>query len=580
MRSGWELAPGNLAAETGERRGARVLRRLAVRRHGVVFWVTMWAAAAAAELLALIPVFDGEVTGPDAVFILGMGTFMACGLIAWRRRPDNNIGRLMTATGYAGLIYPLLSQLDAPLMTTAGGLLVSAWVIGYVALLLSFPTAGRLETTVDRLVVGAFVLTMLVLQFTWLLFLDVDGNLLLVDPDAELARAIDDAREWLTGAASLAASTVIAVRWHAASRPQRKALLPSVVGAVSGVLFSVQLVEGLVAPPESELLFWVTNCILLLVPAAYLVGLLRSRLARSGLADLFLELRTMRGEQLRAALARALGDPSLEIVHGAVLPESGRSVVPIERDGEQLATLVYDASLDDDPELVDAVAAAAAIALEQERLHEESQARLAELRASRERLVAAGDEERRRLERNLHDGAQQRLVAVALQLQLIQSRIRRDPAMAEELTSAAAAELALSIEELRELARGIHPAVLDRGLAPALHALASRSPVPAVVSYDAPAQLPKQVELAAYFVASEALANVAKYARASAVDVRVTTNGSGLVIEIADDGVGGAIVDGGTGLRGLTDRVEALDGRLRVSSPPGAGTIVRAELPC
>jgi hypothetical protein len=413
--TGWELAPDSLAAPAGERRGTRVLRRLAVREHGVAFWVALWAAAAALELIALIPVFDGDVTGADAVFIAGMGAFMACGLAAWRRRPDNHSGRLMTATGVAGLIYPILSQLDAPLTTTVAALFVSAWVIGYVALLLSFPTAGRLERTIDRLVVGAFVLTMIVLQFTWLLFLDVDGNLLLVHPDAELARAIDDAREWLTGAASLAASAVIAARWHAASRPQRKALLPSVVGGVSGVLFSVQLVEGLVAPPESQLLFWVTNCVLLLVPAAYLFGLLRSRLARSGLADLFLELRTMHGEQLRAALARALGDPSLEIVHGAASPAraDGRSVAPIERDGEQIAALVYDASLDDDPELVETVSAAASIALEYERLHEESQARLAELRASRERLVAAGDEERRRLERNLHDGAQQRLVAVA-----------------------------------------------------------------------------------------------------------------------------------------------------------------------
>ena len=175
-----------------------------------------------------------------------------------------------------------------------------------------------------------------------------------------------------------------------------------------------------------------------------------------------------------------------------------------------VAALIYDVSLDDDPELVEAVSAAAGIALDNERLHEESQARLAELRASRQRLVAAGDEERRRLERNLHDGAQQRLVAVALQLKLIQSRIRRDPAMAEQLVSAAAEELALSLAELRELARGIHPAVLGNGLAPALDALAARAPGPARVSYDAPERLPQPVELAAYFVASEALANVAK----------------------------------------------------------------------
>ena len=171
-------------------------------------------------------------------------------------------------------------------------------------------------------------------------------------------------------------------------------------------------------------------------------------------------------------------------------------------------------------------------------------------------------------------------MSVALQLRLIQSRIRRDPAMAEQLVESAAGELALSLEELRELARGIHPAVLDNGLAAALGSLASRSPVAATVSYDAPERLPQPVELAAYFVASEALANVAKYARATAVDVRVESNGAAVTIAIADDGVGGASPDGGSGLRGLADRVEALGGRLRVASPPGAGTVVTAELPC
>ena len=217
--------------------------------------------------------------------------------------------------------------------------------------------------------------------------------------------------------------------------------------------------------------------------------------------------------------------------------------------------------------------------LETERLHEESQARLAELRASRKRLVAAGDEERRRLERNLHDGAQQRIVAVTLQLRLIQRSVRDNPALAEQLASSAATELALSLEELRELARGLHPAVLDRGLEPALRALASRSPVPTAVLCQTPEQLPQPIELAAYFVASEALTNVAKYARATAAEVRVAANPSKLVVEIADDGVGGANPTGGSGLRGLADRVEALGGRLQVSSAPDAGTVITAELP-
>jgi signal transduction histidine kinase len=268
------------------------------------------------------------------------------------------------------------------------------------------------------------------------------------------------------------------------------------------------------------------------------------------------------------------------LAYEPVAPAPGRAVAPVELDGREAAWLVYDASLDDDPELVDAVAAAAAVAIENEELRDESEARLAELRASRERIVAAGDAERRRLERDLHDGAQQRLVSIALQLRLVQSRIRADPATAEELVSAASAELAASLGELRELARGIHPAVLEHGLAAALDSLATRSPVTATVSYETAGRLPPPVEFAAYFVASEALTNVAKYAGATAVAIRVRRSGSLASIEIADDGAGGADAACGSGLRGLADRVEALGGHLRVASAPGEGTTIVAELPC
>ena len=242
--------------------------------------------------------------------------------------------------------------------------------------------------------------------------------------------------------------------------------------------------------------------------------------------------------------------------------------------------LVCDASLDDDPELVGAVAAAAAITLDDARLQAESNDRLAELRASRERIVAAGDAERRRLERNLHDGAQARLVSVALQLRVIQKRLRSDPAAAEALLDSAGDELSQSLAELRELARGIHPAVLNHGLNAALDSLASKASVATTVSFESAAPLPEPVELAAYFVASEALANVAKYAHATTASVRVSRRAGVAVIEIADDGVGGADESAGTGLRGLADRVAALDGTLRILSPPGAGTVVTAELPC
>ena len=203
-----------------------------------------------------------------------------------------------------------------------------------------------------------------------------------------------------------------------------------------------------------------------------------------------------------------------------------------------------------------------------------------ELAASRARLVEAGDAARRRLERDLHDGAQQRLVAVSLQLRLARARIENAPAEAAEILDEATEQLGQGLEQLRELARGIHPALLtDRGLHPALAALCNRAPFP--VGLEAPdARFAQPVEVAVYYLVSEALTNAAKYADPTAVSVTVARTLDGLLVtEVADDGRGGADPGAGTGLRGLADRVEALGGRVRIDSPPGAGTTIRAELP-
>ena len=211
------------------------------------------------------------------------------------------------------------------------------------------------------------------------------------------------------------------------------------------------------------------------------------------------------------------------------------------------------------------------VADENVRLDAELQARLDELRESRARIVEAGYAERRRVERDLHDGAQQRLVAVALQLRLVRSKLQSDPAGATGLLDEAAHELADATEELRELARGIHPPVLtDRGLVAALEALAKRAPLPVTVEAREAERAPEAVEAAAYFVVSEALTNVARHARAGMAVVRVERRDGLLCVEVADDGTGGANVSGGSGLRGLADRVGALDGALEVESPAGA----------
>jgi signal transduction histidine kinase len=592
------VATGALLARPVARARVHGLGRLTAPTRSPWFWVALWISAATAGLVAQIPVlFDrGPPVPANEVFHNLSGvSFAACGLVAWRRRPDSAVGPTLTVAGFGVLLSAILGQVDSPLAFTLALLFGELWIALYAALILSFVTGGRLTTRIDLVLVEAFVFGLLVMQFAVQLFLPDERNLLLVWPDAGVADVLTKLQWAVLAVASLGVAGVTAHRWRAASRPRRRALLPSLGGSLSAVLYSANL-TALIAESPSVALMTLLNAALLTVPAASLWGLLRSRLARGGLADLFRELGTLRGVRLEGGLAKVLGDPGLVLAYRVpgersyidgrgqpvALPAPGGdcAIAPVERDGRELAMLIHDASLDDDPELVGAVAAAAGIALDDARLHAESEDRLAELRASRERIVAAGDAERRRLERNLHDGAQQRLVSVALQLRMIQRQIRTDPAGAERLVTSAGEELSRSLEELRELARGIHPSVLNHGLKAALGSLASRASVPTTVAYEPPARLPEQVELAAYFVASEALANVAKYAEATMASVRVSRRNGVALVEIADDGVGGADQSAGTGLHGLADRVAALDGTLRILSPPGVGTVVTAELPC
>ena len=214
------------------------------------------------------------------------------------------------------------------------------------------------------------------------------------------------------------------------------------------------------------------------------------------------------------------------------------------------------------------------------RLNAELRARLEDLAASRARIVTAGDVERRRLERNLHDGAQQRLVSISLSLRLALAKLESDSVAARAILADAGDELTVALAELRELARGLHPAVLaDRGLRAAVEMLAGRAPVVVEIDEIPHERLPEPVEAAAYYLIAEALTNIAKYARASTARVRVAPIGIGVIVEVSDDGIGGADPVNGSGLRGLADRVEALGGTLHVHSPAGGGTSLRAEIP-
>lgn len=361
-------------------------------------------------------------------------------------------------------------------------------------------------------------------------------------------------------------------------------------------MLAALLIAGAFQLPGFEIIRLATFAVAGLAPIAFLAGLLDARLAKGGVGQLMVQLRADPAPDLRELLAQALRDPTLSLIYWlpqygswadqdgnpATLPEpnSGRRVTLVRQNGEQIAALVYDATLGEEPELVEAVSAAAGIALENGRLEAELRARLQELHGSRTRVVEAQQNERRRLERDLHDGAQQRLVALALELGLLAEQANADPATQTRLKRARG-EIAESLSELRDLARGLHPAVVSgHGLAVALESLVAAAPLEVELKADELPRLPEQFEVAAYYVVSESLTNAAKHAQASRVSVEVRVADDTLIVEIVDDGIGGADSERGTGLRGLADRVEALNGRLRIWSAPGSGTRVRAEIPC
>jgi signal transduction histidine kinase len=567
----------------------------------VVLWSIALVGCVAGGVVIALGLTSDHVDTPAVQILLvnwiGLG-YVFAGAVAWWRRPESRFGPLMVAAGFTFFL-TVLSWSNAGLPYTIGIAFDLLPAAIYLHVFLAFPT-GRLERTVERVPVIAAYVTAFGLQFVGLALGGFGPDNLVGITDApDAARTLLHTQLVILAGLCL---TGIVVRRTGPRLPLRRPLALLVDSFALGLAMLAFLyltaafgfVNGQV---EFETVRRVTFFVVGLAPLVFLAGLLHTRLARSAVGELLVDLRAHPEPQhLRDALARALRDPTLTLAYW--LPEfdswadldgrpitladvrAARETTIIESGGQRVAALLHDPALNDEPELLDAVAAAAAIALENGRLHAELRARLDELRGSRARIVEAGDSERRRLERNLHDGAQQRLVAVALQLQLLRSRIRRDPETAEELATAATDELTQSLEELRELARGLHPAVLEHGLDNALRTLATRSPVPTTVTYDAPDRLPDPVELAAYFVASEALTNVAKYAHANVASVSVWNAAGRVVIEIADDGVGGADDAKGSGLRGLADRVEALDGTLLVASPAGSGTTVRAELPC
>jgi len=495
-------------------------------------------------------------------------TLIACGLIAWSRRPDSRIGALMAATGFSWFLGNFATTDVAP-VDWLGANAVYFYRGPLIHLLVTYPS-GRLSSRFDRATVA------------------VGYAAAVVTP------------VWRSEIATIVLAVLLVVvcarSYFRAVGPSRRARLLALRAAAGlGLVLAGGAAARLAVPAgdanePSLLVLEVTLCAL---AGGLLAGLLSPSWERSAVTDLVVELGESRSGILRGRLARALGDPTLEVGYwlpnaGAfvdsegrpfALPDLGsdRSVTMIEGEGSPVAALVHDPAVLDDPGLREAVSSAAQLAAANARLQAEVRAQVAEVRESRRRILEAGDEERRRLERRLHEGAEQRLTQLAGQLR--QTRLSARTTAGRERIDRSDAQLERTLDELRQLAQGLHPrALAEFGLQGALASLAEQAPV-SVELVAQTGKLPAEVEAAAYFLCSEALANIAKHASASRVSVSVTTGDGRVRIEIEDDGIGGADPGRGTGLRGLADRVEALGGTLHVQSHAGGGTRLAAEIP-
>jgi signal transduction histidine kinase len=524
-----------------------------------------WASLRRGPLEEAVSASDLRLAAADLAVGL---VLIACGLVAWERRPESWTGILLTLAGFTWFLGTFSGSSDQS-YADFGSLFVTLHRGPIVHALLGYPS-GRPVRRLERAAIAiGYVLA-----------------------------AVAAIGNTAVGTVFLA-GLVLAVaggRWLVSSGPQRRA---RVVGAGAAAAFSaVLLVSGTAqwagaAASTDRSILWAYQIVLAGIAATLLLDLLLRRWTAATVTGLIVDLGEL-GETapLRDRLATALGDPSLVV--GYHLPERdvyvdelGRELelpdeqaersVTIVRDGDDpVAALIHDSGAVSDPELLDSVASAARIAVANARLQAEVRRQLEEIEASRRRIVETGDAQRRRLEAELRLGAERRLEEV--EALLPDNGGGSDSSFAAMLAETKA-ELERARKELREFARGVHPRVLTEGGLPlALRELRERSPVSVALEvpderYAAP------VEATAYFVCSEGLANVAKYAEASRAEVEVSAQDGRLVVIVRDDGRGGASLDAGSGLRGLADRVEAVGGTLRLESPPGEGTVLVAELP-
>ena len=564
----------------------------------------VWAASAAIGIWLVLDVVRQRALGVDdpGLYFVVVATTVAAVAANGVARSDRHavlavlmLWWLVAAVGSdAGVMWP-----DSRLASTTYFVFTGVVIGAYVHMALAYPS-GRVEGRNDRL----FVVATYTVALAWIAIpaLFYPGCTSCAPAVPSLAftgstfdySGIGTAFEWIFIVLGGVFVGLIVGRLRSWPRGARLTMVPlAVAGLFATVHFIIRQAAILTTWSQaSAALDWADRINLVAVPVAIFVGVLAVRRRRGPLGDLVVELGNAPPGQVRAALARSMGDPSLELAlwlpdHGGFVDETGaaldvskhvgggRALTVIGPPERPLAAIVHDDRLVGQRPVLEAAGSAALLAFENARLQAELRAQLLELQASRARLVAAGDAERRRLERDLHDGAQQRLLALGLALQLLQNE-RPDA----RLLSEAQDQLQAALHELRELARGIHPAILnEKGLQAAINSLIDRSPIPVRTDIECD-RLPSPVEIAAYFVVSEALANIVKHAEAQAVSISVRLVDDRLVIEVSDNGHGGATCNAGSGLQGLADRIGALSGSFRLESPAGLGTTVHAEIPC
>ncbi|HET6712748.1 MAG TPA: histidine kinase [Actinomycetota bacterium] len=567
--------------------------------------LVLWAAGLALGVFSLLiaradPAFSFAGTSfGGAVALLGAGwALLTCALAHWGRRPGNAVGPLLVAASCAWFLAEWDNPgVGSPAVFTVGLVFYAACapLVGWATL--AYPS-GRLSSWAERVAVSvALAGALIVVGLLPALFFDpatrgcvlCPDNLVLVSDESGLFDDLNRVGVHLGLAWSLLLVAVAGWRVARSSPARRRVVAPIVLAggiylALVASSFGASLDRGFLGSSTFDQRLWLAQAAALVALALTVAwGLLRTRRMRSSLARLVVEL----GEPapaggLRDGLARTLADPELEIVYpvgeGHYADAGGRTVdlarvegrvaTPLVRDGRPVAVLVHRAGLLDDPELVEEVTSAARLALENERLQAEVHAQLEDLRSSRARIIEAGDAERRRLERDLHDGAQQRLVGLSLALRLLRAQlgIDRDQRLARRLDEAGV-ELARAVAELRELAHGIHPVVLsDEGLAAAVEALAEATPAPLRIGALPQERFPAVVETAAYLVVAEAT-------KAGAARVSAIRRDGALLVEVETGAEPQGLVD-------LEDRVGALDGRVAVERASGGGVRIRAEIPC